>query len=111
MEKTVESIEENIELNHKRFIAIKMIEGDVSYEHYVTEPILEKIQNLCFYRAHLMIENNLSQGMSLFELTDLLISVEREKNNKQQTDQKSDIKNGLITTFQTISKGIFPKTK
>ncbi len=46
MEKTVQSIEEDIDLNHKRFIAIKMIEGDMSYEHYVTEPILEKVQAL-----------------------------------------------------------------
>ena len=46
LEKTVELIEQDIELNHKRFIAIKMLEGDMSYEHYVTEPILEKIQSL-----------------------------------------------------------------
>ncbi|MDD4194139.1 MAG: ferrous iron transport protein B [Acholeplasmataceae bacterium] len=46
MEKTVESIEAEINLKHQRFVTMKMIEGDLSYDHYITESISEKIQNL-----------------------------------------------------------------
>ena len=40
---------------------------------------LEKIQDACFKKAHILIDNGYSHDMDIFELTDLLVAMEIEK--------------------------------
>lgn len=58
---------------------------------------LEKLQDVCFKKAHLMIGMGLSQDMDIFELTDLLIKIELEKQEKQRLeDEKIDFNDEIL---------------
>lgn len=60
-------------------------------------PDLEKLENLCFLKAQHMILNNMTKDMDIFELTDLLINIELEKEEKQRIeDSKIDYNDEII---------------
>jgi hypothetical protein len=48
------------------------------------------VEDFCFLKAQHMISNGLAKDMDLFDLTDLLISIEKEKEEKQL---KNDVAN------------------
>jgi hypothetical protein len=43
----------------------------------------EKLQETCFAKAHLMLQNGMVKDMDLFDLTELLVKIEIEKIHKQ----------------------------
>jgi len=58
---------------------------------------LEKIQDACFKKAHILIDNGYSHDMDIFELTDLLVAMEIEKEEKQQIeDSKIDFNDEIM---------------
>lgn len=50
-----------------------------------------KLEEFCFFKAQHMINNGLSKDMDLFDLTDLLISIEKEKEKKQLKNDAASI--------------------
>lgn len=46
MEKCISGIEEELDVEHKRYVAMKLIEEDISFRNLATESILEKVQKL-----------------------------------------------------------------
>lgn len=58
---------------------------------------LEKLQDICFKKAHIMMNMGLSQGMDVFDLTELLIKIELEKQEKQRLeDEKIDFNDEIL---------------
>lgn len=49
------------------------------------------VEEFCFLKAQHMITNGLSKDMDLFDLTDLLISIEKEKEEKQLKNDATSI--------------------
>ncbi len=46
IENSIKFIEEKINLKHKRFVAVKLLEKDTRFTKYLTDDILEKVENL-----------------------------------------------------------------
>jgi hypothetical protein len=63
---------------------------------------MEKMQNDCFVKAHHMIANNMTKEMDLFDLTDLLISMEMEKEEKQQVEDSKIDYNDTIVEIENV---------
>jgi hypothetical protein len=49
------------------------------------------VEDFCFLKAQHMISNGLAKDMDLFDLTDLLISIEKEKEAKQLKNDAASI--------------------
>jgi len=49
------------------------------------------VEDFCFLKAQHMISNGLAKDMDLFDLTDLLISIEKEKEEKQLKSDAASI--------------------
>ena len=63
----------------------------------ITDEKLAKIQDTCFLKAGFMIYNGMSKDMDHFELTDLLIAIEIEKEEKQSIeDSKIDFNDEIV---------------
>lgn len=63
----------------------------------MTNDNLEQLQDTCFKKAHMMMGMGLSQDMDIFELTDLLVQIELEKEEKQRlSDEKIEFNDEII---------------
>lgn len=63
-----------------------------------------ELEDICFFKANMMMSNGLSQDMDLFELTDLLISVEKEKLEKQQLEDENINFNDEIVSIEDMGE-------
>ena len=58
----------------------------------------EKLAETCFYKANVLIMNGSSQGMDVFDLTELLIKMEMEKLEKQKiSDEAIKYKDEIVS--------------
>lgn len=63
----------------------------------ITDEKLAKIQDTSFLKAGVMISNGMSKDMDVFELTDLLIAMEIEKEEKQSIeDSRLDFDDEIV---------------
>jgi len=62
------------------------------------------IEEICMMKANMMLSNGLSQGMDLFQLTDLLLEIEAEKIEKQQIEDEKINFNDEIVSIEDMGE-------
>lgn len=63
------------------------------------------MEDFCFVKAHHMLSNGLAKDMDLFDLTDLLISIEKEKEEKQLKSDAANIDfNDEIVSIEEVGE-------
>lgn len=63
------------------------------------------VEDFCFLKAQHMISNGLAKDMDLFDLTDLLISIEKEKEEKQLKNDAANIDfNDEIVSIEEVGE-------
>ena len=63
------------------------------------------VEDFCFLKAQHMISNGLAKDMDLFDLTDLLISIEKEKEEKQLKNDAASIEfNDEIVSIEEVGE-------
>lgn len=63
------------------------------------------VEDFCFLKAQHMISNGLAKDMDLFDLTDLLINIEKEKEEKQLKNDAANIDfNDEIVSIEEVGE-------